>query len=141
MDVMVFRPLCQWGEQNPKRSRNINPCGKLIPAMPHHVDPIHGPEKKRQIDRVPCRLEVDVYRKHGVERCKCEGYVEQVAVGCAEDGQIAVGGMVPLMHSPVQGFEVVHERMDREEIGVVEDHHHPCEEETAQNVARELHPA
>jgi len=45
--------------------------------------------------------------------------------------------MVPLMDSAIHELELVHQRVHCEEVGVVEYHHCPGEQETPQQIERE----
>ena len=137
----MLRALRQRREEHSHGARDVDPGRELVAAVAHHVHAVHSPHEEHDVDGIPCGLAVHVGHHGRIEWRKCEGDVEDVAVRGVEDRQIAMSCMVPLMDLFVHRLEVMHQCVHCKEIGVVEDHYRPCEEQAAYYVARDLHPA
>jgi hypothetical protein len=141
VDVVVLGALREGREEDAQGAGRVDPEGQAVAAVAHHVHAVHGPHEAHHGDGVPRGLPVDV-RHHGrVEGRERHGDVEDVPVRRAEHRQVAARRVVPLVHAPVQRLAVVHRRVHREEVGVVEHHHRPREQQAAHHVARNLTPA
>lgn len=135
---MVLWPLREGRKEHPERRGGGDPQRELVAAMAHEIHIRHSPQQVENVDGIPRLPVVDVCDDPGVEHKEREHEVEGIAVGRAEDGEVAECRVVPLVDFGVQALDAMQQGVDGKEVGVVEHHNSPRELETAQNVTREL---